>query len=62
MSLLTWGPLTEDMRRRGWFTPGSEFESNITAASILSTPGFGAAVYLVLRPRLPEALAEEAKL
>ncbi|CAN8066497.1 unnamed protein product [Agarophyton chilense] len=56
LSILTWGPLTEDMRRRGWFVTGKVLESILTALSILSTPGLGVALYLILRPRLPRKL------
>lgn len=59
LALLFWGPLTEDMRRRGWFASGQETESWLTALSILSAPGLGAALYLVLRPRLPSAQASD---
>lgn len=54
LSVLLWGPLTEDMRRRGWFVKGGEIESALTALSILAVPGFGAALYFVLRPPLPD--------
>lgn len=58
LSLLFWGPLTEDMRRRGWFTKGRGVESALSAALILSTPALGAALYFALRPPLPEELSE----
>ncbi|PXF49279.1 hypothetical protein BWQ96_00853 [Gracilariopsis chorda] len=54
LSLATWGPLTEDMRRRGWFAEGRLSESYLTALSIASTPGLGVALYLIMRPRLPK--------
>lgn len=55
MSIAMWSPLKEDMRRRGWFVPGRETESAFTALSILSTPGLGPAIYILLRPGLPSA-------
>lgn len=56
LSIATWGPLTEDMRRRGWFAEGRLTESYLTALSIASTPGLGVAMYLILRPRLPRSI------
>lgn len=53
LSIGMWGPLTEDMKRRGWFVEGRMTESVLTALSFLSAPGLGTALYLVLRPRLP---------
>lgn len=54
LSLLTWGPLTEDMSRRGWFTNGKELESALTAISFILVPGLGPAFYLVTRSQLPK--------
>lgn len=54
LTLFTWGPLTEDMRRRGWFTGSKNFESNLTAFAIMFTPALGPALYLALRPSLPD--------
>lgn len=56
LSVFLWGPLTEDMRRRGWFFKGGQIESVLTALSILAVPGFGAALYFVLRPPLPDQI------
>lgn len=53
LSSLVWGPLTEDMTRRGWFRKGKEMESIISALSFMMVPALGPAVYLVLRSRLP---------
>ncbi|KAI0563017.1 hypothetical protein FGB62_48g067 [Gracilaria domingensis] len=53
LSILTLGPLIEDMKRRGWFVNGKMLESVLTAISVVSTPGLGVALYLILRPRLP---------
>lgn len=54
LSTLFWGPLTEDMRRRGWFAPGKNVESILTAAIIMSTPALGPSLYFVLRPALSD--------
>lgn len=53
LSTLIWGPLTEDMSRRGWFVKGREFESTLTAISFMLLPVFGPALYLSTRPSLP---------
>lgn len=60
LSVLLWGPLTEDMRRRGWFVKGGKTESALTALSILLVPGFGAALYFMLRPPLPNRSSSES--
>lgn len=60
LSLLSWGPLSEDMRRRGWFCAGKNVESTITALIILSTPALGPALYLTLRPSLPDTISQTA--
>ena len=59
LSSLLWGPLTEDMKRRGWFIKGREGDSILTALSILMVPVIGPALYLVVRPRLPEKSKSE---
>lgn len=61
LSVFLWGPLTEDMRRRGWFYKGGQLESVATALSILAVPGFGAALYFVLRPPLPDQVNSESE-
>lgn len=53
-SLIIWGPLTEDMSRRGWFVKGKELESALTALSFMLIPVLGPALYLVTRSPLPE--------
>lgn len=61
LSVLSWGPLTEDMRRRGWCFSGKGLtESAVTALSILAAPGLGVSLYLLLRPNLPESQKETA--
>jgi hypothetical protein len=50
---LMWGPLTEDMRRRGWVFDGKNASSYVNALCILAAPCLGPALYLVLRPSLP---------
>lgn len=55
-----WGPLTEDMSRRGWFKKGKNLESVLTALSFMLVPVLGPAVYLVLRPPLPSRDIEQA--
>lgn len=54
LSIAMWWPLREDMTRRGWFRKGNVTDSIFTALSILAAPGLGPALYLFLRPRLPE--------
>lgn len=53
MNTIIWGPLTEDMSRRGWFKNGRYIESTLTALSFVLIPVVGPAVYLLLRPSLP---------
>lgn len=54
-TFLLWGPLTEDMRRRGWFGEDNFGVSVITAFTILCTPGLGPALYLSTKSELPTA-------
>lgn len=54
------GPLTEDMSRRGWFREGRNVDSILTALSFLLIPVLGPAVYLLLRPSLPESNSEKS--
>lgn len=57
LSLFMWGPLTEDMRRRGWrFDSENKLSSFANAVSILAAPVLGPALYLVLRPALPSTI------
>lgn len=56
LSLFLWGPLTEDMRRRGWFKKDNGFESICTAISILMTPALGPSIYALFRPSLPDKI------
>lgn len=56
LSLFLWGPLTEDMRRRGWFKKDNGFESICTAISILLTPALGPSIYALFRPSLPDKI------
>jgi hypothetical protein len=53
LSTAMWGPLTEDMRRRGWKFDKFNAASYINAACVLAAPCLGPAVYLVARPDLP---------
>jgi hypothetical protein len=53
LSMLMWGPLTEDMRRRGWVFDKNNISSFVNAILILAAPCLGPALYLVLRPSLP---------
>lgn len=53
LSVLMWGPLTEDMRRRGWVFDNENKSSFVNALSILAAPCLGPALYLLLRPQLP---------
>lgn len=62
LSIVTWGPLTEDMTRRGWFKKGEWLESVSTAASIMLAPGLGTSLYLVLRPGLPSTESKKSDL
>lgn len=52
LSVLMWGPLTEDMRRRGWTFKSKDTASFVNAISILAAPVLGPALYLLLRPEL----------
>lgn len=52
-TFLLWGPLTEDMRRRGWFSSDNRGVSIITALIILCTPGLGPSLYLSTKSELP---------
>lgn len=52
-TFLLWGPLTEDMRRRGWFEQDNVGVSTLTALTILCTPGLGPALYLSTKSELP---------
>lgn len=52
-TFLLWGPLTEDMRRRGWFGSDNRGVSVITALIILCTPGLGPSLYLSTKSELP---------
>lgn len=61
LSVATWGPLTEDMKRRGWFTEKRYGESLATALLILSTPGLGVALYSALRPTSTELEKEQQR-
>lgn len=60
MCAATWGPLTEDMSRRGWFTEGRKLESVFTALSFMLVPVLGPAIYLASRPRLPSREGQES--
>jgi hypothetical protein len=57
LSVGMWGPLTEDMRRRGWKFDKFNISSYVNAACILAAPCLGPAVYLLARPALPRGLA-----
>lgn len=59
LNILIWGPLTEDMKRRGWFTQGREVESTLTAISFVLLPAIGPALYLTTRPPLPSSKANK---
>jgi hypothetical protein len=52
---LLYGPLTEDMRRRGWIFDKNNISSYLNAFCILAAPCIGPAVYLLLRPSLPDS-------
>lgn len=54
LSVIIWGPLTEDMSRRGWFVKGKKLESALTALSFMLVPVLGPALYLATRSSLPE--------
>lgn len=60
LSTVIWGPLTEDMSRRGWFQKGKELESFFTALSFILVPVLGPSVYLVLRPPLPSRTPDQS--
>lgn len=60
LCITVWGPLTEDMSRRGWFTEGRKLESVFTALSFTLVPVLGPALYLALRPRLPSRKGQES--
>lgn len=60
-SVMMWGPLTEDMRRRGWdFTGNDKISSYLNALTIMLAPVLGPSLYLALRPALPSAQTEPA--
>lgn len=48
LSLCNYATISEDMRRRDWFSPGK-------AMAFTAVPLLGPAAYLLLRPSLPEA-------
>lgn len=51
LAFLAYGPLVEDMRRRGWRFEGlQEAKSRATASLILLVPGVGVGIYLLTRP------------
>ncbi len=52
-TVMMWGPLCEDMRRRGWRFGAVNWDSYVYACFILVAPCLGPALYLLLRPRLP---------
>lgn len=59
LSTIIWGPLTEDMSRRGWFVEGRKFESALSALLFMLVPVLGPALYLSIRSPLPELEKEE---
>jgi hypothetical protein len=61
LSTLVYGPLTEDMRRRGWKFDKDNISSYLNAFCVLAAPCIGPAVYLMLRPGLPEAQSSVSK-
>lgn len=54
LSTCMWGPLTEDMRRRGWVFDSENAGSYVNALCILAAPLLGPSLYLAIRPDLPE--------
>lgn len=61
LCILLWGPLCEDMRRRGWIFDRKHIDSYINAACVLAAPGLGPALYLVLRSPLPSSVGSKTE-
>ena len=52
LSIFTVSPLTDDMRKRGWFRSENQFESIFVACIVVVLPGLGPSMYLLFRPEV----------